>query len=157
MDEESKGPGKLLGYRALHKKIRLEHGLKVTRTMSELDPQGLKARGNVGTKRQRKKGNVTTRGSNWVHLLDVQGKPMGYENSLAVYGCMDTASRKLLWLKVWVSNHDPKLIGRWYLEHLYETKIISAILRVHKGTEKGTMATMHAFLRRHHNGMDPHP
>ena len=69
---------------------------------------------------------------------------------------MDTASRKLLWLKVWVSNHDPQLIGKWYLEHLYETKIISAMLRVDKGAETGTMATMHAFLRRHHNDMDPH-
>ena len=69
---------------------------------------------------------------------------------------MDTASRKLLWLKVWVSNHDPKLIGRWYLEHLYEAKIISAMLRVDKGTETGTMATMHTFLCRHHNDMDPH-
>ena len=127
--------------------------------MSELDPQGLEARGNVGANRQRRKGNFTTCGSNWVHSLDGHDKLMGYQNStfpLAVYGCMDTASRKLLWLKVWVSNHDPKLIGRWYLEHLYETKIISAMLRVDKGTETGTMATMHAFLRRHHNDMDPH-
>ena len=61
---------------------------------------------------------------------------------------MDTAGRKLLWLKVWVSNHDPKLIGRWYLEHLYETKIISAMLRVDKGTETA-VATKHA-------SMDPH-
>ena len=30
------------------------------------------------------------------------------------------------------------------------------MLRVDKGTETGTMATMHAFLRRHHNDMDPH-
>jgi hypothetical protein len=29
VEEELKGPGKLLGYRALHKKIRLEHGLNV--------------------------------------------------------------------------------------------------------------------------------
>ena len=48
VDEELKGPGKLLGYRALHKKIRLEHGLNVTRdqvydVMSELDPKGLEA------------------------------------------------------------------------------------------------------------------
>ena len=164
VDEELKGPSKLLGYRALHKKIRLEHGLKVTRdqvydVMSELDPQGLEGRGNVGAKRQRKKGNFTTHGSNWVHSLDGHDKLMGYQNStfpLAVYGCMGKASGKLLWLKVWVSNHDPKLIGRWYLEQLYGTKIISAMLRVDKGTETGTMATMHAFLQRHHNDMDPH-
>ena len=58
IDEELKGPGKLLGYRALHKKIRLEHGLNVTRdqvydVMSELDPQGLEARGQV-TDKERK-------------------------------------------------------------------------------------------------------
>ena len=42
VDEELKGPGKLLGYRALRKKIRSEHGLNVTwdqvyDVMSELD------------------------------------------------------------------------------------------------------------------------
>ena len=30
------------------------------------------------------------------------------------------------------------------------------MIRVDKGTETGTMATIHAFLRRHHNdGVDP--
>lgn len=164
VQNELEGPGKLLGYRAMHKKVRLEHGLNVTRdqvydVMYDLDPQGLAARDIVGAKRQRKKGNFTTRGSNWVHSLDGHDKLMGYQNStfpLAIYGCMDTASRKLLWLRVWLSNHDPKLIGKWYLEHLYETRVLSAMLRVDKGTETGTMSTMHAFLRRHHNDMDPH-
>ena len=93
----------------------------------------------------------------WVHSLDGHGKLMGYQNSifpLAMYGCLDTASRKLLWLLV--TNCDPEIIGRWYLEHLYETRIISAILRVDKGTETGVMATMHSFLRRYHGDMDPH-
>ena len=70
VEKELERPGKLLGYRAMHKKIRLEHGRNVTRdqvydVMTELDPQGLEARGNVGAKRQRKKGNFTTRSSNW--------------------------------------------------------------------------------------------
>ena len=30
------------------------------------------------------------------------------------------------------------------------------MLRLDKGTKTGTMATVHAFLRRHHNDMDPH-
>ena len=161
--KELNGPGKLLGYRAMHKKIRQEYDLNVTRdkvydVMYELDPEGLQLRGGVGAKKQRKKGKFTTRGSNWVHSLDGHNKLMGYQNSmfpLAIYGCLDTASRKLLWLRVWVSNSNPDLIGRWYLEHLYETRVISVILRIDKGTETGTMATMHAFLRRHHNDMDP--
>ena len=47
--EELKGPGRLLGYRALHKKIREIHGLKVPRDivyamMAEVDPSGLEER-----------------------------------------------------------------------------------------------------------------
>ena len=71
--------------------------------MYELDAEGLEARGVVAAKKKRKKGNFTTRDANWVHSLDGHDKLMRYQNStfpLAIYGCMDTASRKLLWLKV---------------------------------------------------------
>ncbi len=79
---------------------------------------------------------------------------MGYQNStfpLAIYGCLDTASRKLLWLRVWTSNSNPYLIGRWYLDYLFETRAIASFLRMDKGTETGVMATMHVFLRRNHD------
>ena len=33
--------------------------------------------------------------------------------------------------------------------------MIPAMLRVDRGSETGIMATMHAFLRRHHGDMDP--
>ena len=60
--EELDGPGRLLGYRALHKKLREIHGLNVPRNivysmMGELDPTGLENRGGVGqTKRPRRTG-----------------------------------------------------------------------------------------------------
>jgi hypothetical protein len=41
---------------------------------------------------------------------------------LAVYGLLDVFSGKVLFLKLWTSNSNPKLIGRWYLEHLTKTK-----------------------------------
>lgn len=75
---------------------------------------------------------------------------------MAIYGSIDTASRKLLWLRVWVSNSEPKLIGKWYLEYLYETRVMSAMQHVDKGTETGVMATIHAFLQRNRGDMDPH-
>lgn len=156
---ELRGPGKLLGYRAMHKKIRQEHGLNVPRdlvhaVMYDLDPEGLEARAVGGAKRKKPKACFSSKGPNWVHSLDGHDKLMGYQNStfpLAVYGCMDTCSRKLLWLRVWTSNSDPKLIGRWYLEYLYETRVMVSYLRVDKGTETGDLATMHAFLRRNHD------
>ena len=53
----------------MRKKIRQEYGLNVTRdkvydVMYELDAEGLEARGGVGAKKKRRKGNFTTRGAN---------------------------------------------------------------------------------------------
>ena len=53
VEKEISGPGKLLGYRAMHKKIREIHGLNVPRdlvymVMAKVDPRGLEERGGVG-------------------------------------------------------------------------------------------------------------
>ena len=89
-----------------------------------------------------------------MHSLDGHDKLMGYQNwtfPIAIYGCIDTCSRKVLW----ASNSDPKLIGRFYLEYLFKTRTIASKLRLDKGTETGVLATMHAYLRREHGDMDP--
>ena len=157
---ELQGPGKLLGYRAMHQKIRQCHDLAIPRdlvydVMFQLDPHGLEGR-TPGVK-AKKKGNFTSPGPNFLHSLDGHDKLMGFQNStfpIAIYGCLDSCSRKVLWVKVWMSNSDPKLIGRFYLEYLYEHGSMASILRVDKGTETGVMATMHAYLRQQHGDMD---
>ena len=58
--KELEGPWRLLGYRAMHKKVRQEYNLLVTRDavyniMYDLDPEVLKARGGIGAKKKRKK------------------------------------------------------------------------------------------------------
>ena len=55
--EETNGPGQLLGYRAMHKKIREQHQLAVPRdlvydVMTLVDPEGLERRANVGKKKR---------------------------------------------------------------------------------------------------------
>ena len=162
MKQEMQGPGKLLGYRALHKKLRQVHDLNVPRdlvyaVMYNVDPDALAERA-PQYKKKKAKGNFISRGPNWVHSLDGHDKLMGYQNStfpIAVYGCMDTCRRKMLWAKVWVSNSNPDIIGRFYLEHLFNSRTIASKLRLDKGSETGVMATMHAFLRQHHGDMDP--
>jgi hypothetical protein len=57
--DEIEGPGQLLGYRAMHKKIREQHQLAVPRdlvydVMTMVDPEGLERRGNVGRKKRRR-------------------------------------------------------------------------------------------------------
>jgi hypothetical protein len=62
----------------------------------------------------------------------------------------------MLWLRAWTSNSDPQIIGLWYLEYLFESRVMASIIRLDKGTETGTMATIHAFLRnKHDDDMDP--
>lgn len=162
VQKELDGPGKDLGYRAMHNKIRQVHELNVPRRMVhdmmyDLDHEGLENR-TPAKKPARVKGKFTTRGTNWVHSLDGHAKLMGYQRDtfpLAIYGCIDTASRKILWLRIWIGHSNPKLIGRWYFDYLFHTKIIATMIRIDKGTETGTLATLHAFLRRHHEDMDP--
>ena len=149
--EELDGPGKLLGYRARTNKIKQEHNLKVPRRV-------VHEHWKTG-KSLHVKGRFTTAGPNWVLSLDGHCKLMGFQKDtfpLAVYGCLDTASCKLLFLKVGTRNSDPRVIGLWYHEFLYETKQIASIIRLNKGTETGKMATRHSYLYRHHNDMDPY-
>ena len=54
--EETIGPGQLLGYRSMHKKLREHHHLAVPRglvydVMTQIDPEGLESRGKVGQKK----------------------------------------------------------------------------------------------------------
>ena len=67
--------------------------------MYDCDPDGLAARGCVGAKKVKRKGNFSSKGPNWIHSLDGHDKLMGYQNStfpIAIYGCLDTVSRKIL-------------------------------------------------------------
>ena len=55
--EEIEGLGQLLGYRAMHKKLREQHNLAVPRdlvqdVMGLVDPEGLQRRGDVGKKKR---------------------------------------------------------------------------------------------------------
>jgi hypothetical protein len=88
-------------------------------------------------KKKKPKGHFSSPGPgpNFVHSLDGHDKLMGFQNStfpLAVYGCIDTCSRKVLWAKAWITNSDPNVIGRFYLEYLYKTRTIASKLRLDK-------------------------
>eukprot|EP00794_Sanderia_malayensis_P019348 gene19348-21267_t len=94
--------------------------------MTELDSQGL--HGRAVAARKQKKGCFVSKGPDWVQSLDGHCKRMGYQRCtfpLAVYGCLDTASRKLFWIPVWTENCEPNLIGRWYLDYLYSSRVLS--------------------------------
>ena len=68
--------------------------------MTDVHPEGLENRKPM-LKKKKTKSTFSSVGSNWVLSMDGHDKLIGYQNStfpLAVYGCMDTASRKLLFI-----------------------------------------------------------
>ena len=159
--EQLEGPGQLLGYRAMVQKIRQQHGLKIPRhlvysVMQELDEEGLHNR-RPGVKKRKRKGHFISIGPNWTMSMDGHDKLMGFQNStfpLAIYGAIDTASRKILMLKIWTTNSEPRLVARWYLDLLYASKVLPHYIRVDKGTETTAMTTIHAFLRGQQGDLD---
>ena len=159
--KELNGPGAMLGYKAMTQKMRQKYELKVSRAlvhnlMFELDPDGL-ARRAPGAKKRKAKGHFVTLGPNWTYSLDGHDKMMGYQNStfpIAIYGCIDTASRKFIWLKVWNKNSNPIFIGKWYLQSLLESGILPNNVRIDKGTETTIMSTIHAYLRSKQGDLD---
>lgn len=82
---EMEGPGKLLGYRAMYKKLRQVHDLCVPRdlvhaVMYNVDPAALGER-TPQFKQKKQKGHFMSKGTDWVHSLDGHDKLMGYQNS----------------------------------------------------------------------------
>ena len=73
VEQELDGPGILLGYRAMHQKVRQIYDLKVPRdlvynVLFDLAPEELENR-RPGNKKKKKKINFTTRGPNWVFFV----------------------------------------------------------------------------------------
>lgn len=61
-----------------------------------------------------------------MHSGDGHDKLIGFMNRstfpLAAYGLQDASSGYILYLKLWTTNADLKMIGCWYVDHLYRTK-----------------------------------
>ncbi len=159
--KELEGPGRLLGYRAMYHKLQNEHDIRVPRhlihnMMAHFDPDGLEAR-NLQKRHKRKKKPFEWDGPLSLVTLDGHDKLCVYQNwtfPLAVYGCLDTFSRKILFLFLSHSNSDPLIIGNKYLEYLTETQVLPNTLRIDRGTETGKMASIHVFLRSKFGDLD---
>ena len=101
-------------------------------------------------KKKKRNKQLTTEGVNNFFSIDGHDKLMGFQNStfpIAVYGVLDQASRKILLLKCWTSNSDPRLIGRWYIDWLKDNQVLAKNVRLDRGTETGKLASIHAYLR----------
>ena len=114
ISNELRGSGSSMGYRAMHQKLKSVYNLQVDQEtvrlcIKMLDPQGVEERS--GRKLHRLV--YISKGPNYQWHID------GYDKlrlfGFFIHGCIDGFSRKILWLEVAESNHDPKLIANYFV------------------------------------------
>ncbi|XP_056621425.1 uncharacterized protein LOC130435120 isoform X2 [Triplophysa dalaica] len=147
--EELDGPGQHYGYCTMCQILRQKYSLTVNRQdvmymMADLDPLGVVQR----SRRMFVRRVYHSLGPN--HTWHVDGydklKPYG----LAISGCIDGYSRKVMWLVCGASNNNPEVIAHHYLQCATEFGVIPKLLRTDCGTENGVMAAIHCTLRSNH-------
>lgn len=147
---ELRGPGQLFGYRMMWQVLRQKYNLRVKRDhvmnlLRELNPQGCERR----ARRRFIRRTYHSMGPNYMWHADGYDKlkPFG----LAISGCIDGFSRKVLWLACGPTNNDPAVIAHYFLSCVRNLGVIPMRLRTDCGTENGTMAAIQCTLRHHHN------
>jgi hypothetical protein len=101
------------------------------------DPEGVAMRKSKSLKRRL----YYSKGPNFSWHLDGYDKLSPY--GLAIHGCIDGFSRKMLWLHLTPTNHNPKVISRFYLETVENVCGIPKYLRSDYGTENYSVASIH--------------
>ncbi|KAL3992579.1 gamma-butyrobetaine dioxygenase [Sarotherodon galilaeus] len=147
---ELQGPGRLFGYRTMWQVLKQKHHLKVKRDdvmkiLRELNPHGCQMR----TRRRFIRRTYHSLGPNYMWHADGYDKlkPFG----LAISGCIDGFSRKVLWLECGPTNNNPVVIAYYYLSCVGSLGVVPMRLRTDCGTENGIMAAVQCALRHHHD------
>ena len=151
VERELDGSGSLIGYRQMHQRLRVDYGLVVSRetvrhTLKLLDPDGVERRSQHKLKRRA----YSAKGSSFIWHLDGYDKlkPFG----LCIHGAIDGYSRRILWLEVGVSNNNPRIVARYFLDCVKQLGGVPRAIRGDRGTENVNIAAIQSFLRR--NGTD---
>ena len=138
--------GSQVGYREMTRRLRIKHGLKVTRdtimrSMRVIDPQGVENRRRHRLQRRK----YFTPGPNFLWHLDGWDKLKPY--GFSVHGCIDGFSRRILWLEVASSNKNPKVIADYFLSAIQQLGGVPRLVRSDKGTENTLIATIQKMFR----------
>lgn len=132
--DELNGSGQHYGYRTMCQTLRQKHNLTVRRQdvmlmMADLDPLGIEQR----SRRRFVRRVYHSLGPNHVWHIDGYDKLKPY--GMAISGCIDGYSRKVMWLDCGASNNNPDIIASYYLQCATQFGVIPKLLRTDCGTE----------------------
>ncbi|XP_050411057.1 uncharacterized protein LOC126825414 [Patella vulgata] len=136
--------GQVGGYRWLHLQCR-HNGLNISRhtvqtLLQILDPVGVQLRLSKRLKRRQ----YYAKGPNYLWHLDSDDKLKRY--GLCINGCMDRFSRCIIWLNVFQTSNDPKVIAGYFIESVRERKGCPFLMRGYRCTENEHVAHMQYFM-----------
>jgi hypothetical protein len=146
IESELKGSGSSIGYRLMHQRLIIDYALNVDRetvrlVLRTLDPEGVDLR----SKKRLKRREYYAKGPDFIWHIDGYDKlkPFGF----CIHGAIDGYSRRLLWLKVGVTNNDPHIIAKYYLDYIHCHGSTAAVIRGDQGTENVHVARIQKYLR----------
>ena len=130
--------GYLHGYRWMHSRC-IQQGLTVSQEdvriiLSILDARGVACR----RARRLRRREYYAKGPNFVWHFDGYDKLKPY--GLCLSGCIDGFSRCIIWLHVYKTNNDPKVIAGYYMDVIDEKMGAPLKIRADCGTENGHVA-----------------
>nr|XP_023656881.1 uncharacterized protein LOC111838278 [Paramormyrops kingsleyae] len=137
--------GQLHGYRWMHQKCLL-HGIKTSREtvrqiLRLIDGDGVELRARNRLRRR----VYHSRGPNFVWHIDGYDKLKPY--GIAISGCIDGYSRKMIWLEAFRTNNDPKVIAGYYMDAVIQSGGCPERVRLDRGTENVCVGDLQKFLR----------
>lgn len=145
INSELQCSGQMHGYRWMHRKCVL-NGLNVTKetvrvVLRELDPVGTEMR----KRRRLRRRDYISKGPNYCWHMDGYDKLKPY--GIAIHGCIDGFSRKIIWLRAYTTNNDPFVIAGYYSNAIKQLGGCPKRIRADFGTENVNVEVMQRTLR----------
>ena len=146
IEEELKGSGSTVGYRAMWQRLRVDYGLStskefVRKALKVIDPEGVERRLRHRLRRRK----YSAKGPNFVWHIDGYDKLKPY--GLCIHGCIDGYSRRIMWLQVASTNNHPGVIASYFLNCVQEGGGTARVVRADNGTENVRVAAIQRCFR----------
>jgi len=137
--------GRCSGYRTLWKTLKIQYGLRVGKEnvrqlMHIVNPNGVRRR--LHHRLQRR--TYLSAGPNYCWHVDGYDKLKKF--GIAINGCIDGFSRRVIWLRCSSTNNDPAVIGCYYLDAVQQLMMCPRRLRSDRGSENITVATIQCCI-----------
>ena len=133
-------------FRALQARLRHQWRIHIDRETVRIvsgliDPEGVQCRRQRRLVRRR----YFSRGPNFLMHIDGWDKLKRY--GLAVHGCIDCFSRRILWLEAGRSNNDPYQIAYYFCKLVLGLNGVPYLIRADRGTENCNVEMLQTLLR----------